>query len=203
VKIAVVGKGGSGKTMVTSTLAYIFAQKGKNVYAIDADPDPALGQALGFPLKILQTIEPVVSMKQVIRERTGSASGGDPYGSYFRLNPRVDDLPERCSGIHRSIRLLIMGATRGYNTGCACTENTIVKALITYLVLGTDDTVIMDMVAGTEHMGRGTASGVNTFVIVVEPSLRSIQAANSIIHLIRQFGNLNYRIIGNKIKNYC
>lgn len=199
-KIAVAGKGGAGKTMITSTLCYIFAQKGKNVYAIDADPNPTLGQALGFPEKILTAIEPVLSLKDLIRERTGtSGSGNDLYGSYFRLNPRVDDLPERCSGKYRSIRLLIMGATRGANMGCACTENTIIKALVSHLILETDDTVIMDMVAGTEHIGRGTASGVNGLVVVVEPSVRSIQAAQSVIQHSRQLGNIVCRIIGNKI----
>jgi CO dehydrogenase maturation factor len=201
VKIAVVGKGGSGKTMVASTLAYVFAQKDNNVYAIDADPNPTLGQALGFPEDILSSIKPIISLKDLIRERTGAGTGNEAFSTYFRLNPKVDDIPERYSGLYRSIRLLIMGATRGANTGCACTENTILKALVNHLVLQTNDTVIMDMVAGTEHIGRGTASGVNAFIIVVEPSIRSIQAAQAVILLIEQFANSNYKIIGNKIKS--
>ncbi|MBN1602331.1 MAG: hypothetical protein JW915_12030 [Chitinispirillaceae bacterium] len=201
-KLAVAGKGGAGKTMVASTLSYIFAQKGDAVYAIDADPNPTFGQALGFPESVLCTIQPVISLKELIRERTGAGdSREEAAGTYFRLNPRVDDIPDRYCGTHRAIRLLIMGATRGPGTGCACAENTVIKALVSHLVLRVGETVIMDMVAGTEHIGRGTASGVNALIVVVEPSNRSILAARSVLDFSKQIQGLCCRIVGNKIRS--
>lgn len=200
-KLAVAGKGGAGKTMVTSTLSYIFAQRGDAVYAIDADPNPTLGQALGFPDSILSTIQPVISLKELIRERTGAGDGRDAMGNYFRLNPRVDDIPDRFCGKHRAIRLLVMGATRGPGTGCACAENSVIKALISHLILRAGETVIMDMVAGTEHIGRGTASGVNALIVVVEPSNRSVLAARSVLDFSKQMTGLCCRVVGNKIRS--
>lgn len=200
-KLAVAGKGGSGKTMVSSTLSYIFAEKGDAVYAIDADPNPTLGQALGFPETILNAIQPVISLKELIRERTGAGDSKEAVGNYFRLNPCVDDIPERYCGKHRMIRLLVMGATRGPGTGCACAENTVIKSLVNHLVLRADETVIMDMVAGTEHIGRGTASGVNAMIIVVEPSNRSIIAARSILEFSKHTQGIDCRIVGNKIRS--
>lgn len=200
-KLAVAGKGGAGKTMVTSTLSYIFADKGDAVYAIDADPNPTLGQALGFPDTVLNAIQPVISLKELIRERTGAGDNKEAVGNYFRLNPRVDDIPDSFCGKYRTIRLLVMGATRGPGTGCACAENTVVKALVNHLVLRADETVIMDMVAGTEHIGRGTASGVNALIIVVEPSNRSVLAAQSILKFSKHMQGIYCRIIGNKIRS--
>lgn len=198
-KIAVTGKGGAGKTMITSCLAFIFSTRGEQVYAIDADSNPTLGQALGFPDELLQSIKPLLSLKNLIRERTGASP--DSYGSYFSLNPYVSDIPEKFSANYRSINLLIMGATRGANTGCACAENSITKALISHLILCTSETVLLDMVAGTEHLGRGTAASVDAFITVVEPSMRSIQSGKSIIELSRQVSGLKNWIVGNKIKN--
>ena len=200
-KLAVAGKGGAGKTMVASTLSYIFSQKGDAVYAIDADPNPTLGQALGFPESVLSAIQPVISLKELIRERAGVSDSREAAGSYFRLNPRVDDIPDRFCGKHRTIRLLVMGATRGPGTGCACAENTVIKALVSHLILRAGETVIMDMVAGTEHIGRGTASGVNALIVVVEPSNRSVLAARSVLDFSKQMTGLCCRIVGNKIRS--
>lgn len=197
-KIAVTGKGGAGKTMITSCLAYLFAARGDQVYAIDADSNPTLGQALGFPNETLQSIKPLLSLKDLIRERTGASP--DSVGGYFSLNPHVSDIPQKYSGSFRSINLLIMGATRGANTGCACAENSITRALVSHLILRSSETVLLDMVAGTEHIGRGTASSVDAFLTVVEPSMRSIQAGESIFKLSEQISGLNNWIIGNKIK---
>ncbi len=198
-KIAVTGKGGAGKTMITSCLAGIYASRGEKVYAIDADPNPTLGQALGFPDELLSGIEPLLSLKEMIRERTGGAS--DSPGGYFLLNPSVSDIPEKFSASFRSIRLLIMGATRGVNTGCACAENSLLKALLRYLILEASETVLLDMVAGTEHIGRGTAVSVDAFITVIEPSMRSIQAGKSIIGLSKNISGLKNWIIGNKIRD--
>ncbi len=198
-KIAVIGKGGVGKTMIASCLAYLFAAQGNQVYAIDADPNPTLSQALGFPKSIVDQIQPIRAIKELIHERVGSDY--DSYSTYFRLNPFVEDIPERFSSVYRSIRLLIMGATRGMNTGCACAENTLLKALVSHLIVRSKETVIMDMVAGTEHLGRGTAEKVDAMIIVTEPTTRSIEAAKNIMELLGQIKNTKRYIIVNKIRD--
>lgn len=199
-KVAIAGKGGAGKTMLASCLAYLMAENGDTVYAVDADPNPTLGQALGFPEELLRSIHPILSMRDLIKERTGISSS-DSYTTYFKLNPSVKDIPVKFSAQYRDIRLLIMGSTRGANTGCACAENAITKALISHLVLQARESVIMDMVAGTEHLGRGTASGVDCLIITVEPSMRSLQSAKATESIVQQFDNMNYLIVGNKIRN--
>jgi len=198
-KIAISGKGGVGKTMLSSLLAYILAEDGRVVYAIDADPDPPLAQALGFPPDLAARVTPIVEMDDLIQERTGARPG--EYGGYFKLNPRVDDIPARFAVVHRGVHLMQMGRVRGAGSGCVCPENTMLKALMTHLVLRERETVIMDMVAGLEHLGRGTASAVDTMLIVVEPGKRSLDVAHDIHSLARDLGIPTIWGVGNRVRH--
>ncbi len=198
-KIAVCGKGGVGKTTFASILAYILAESGKEVYAIDADPNPTLAEALGISPKTIEGITPIAEMTELISERTGSNPG--EYGSFFKLNPRVKDIPKKYSIKHRNVNFLMMGATKGAGLGCACPENTMIKALISHLIIKEKETVILDMVAGTEHMGRGTAKAVDVMIIVVEPGTRSIKAAKQFYSLARDLGINIIFFVGNKVRS--
>jgi CO dehydrogenase maturation factor len=198
-RIAVSGKGGVGKTTVSALLAYILTESGRQVYAIDADPSPTLAETLGFPANITAQIRPIVEMEELIAERTGAKPG--EYGSYFKLNPQVNDIPERFSASYRNIRLLEMGAVKGAGKGCACPENAILKALISHLLLQEQETIILDMVAGTEHLGRGTAQAVDAMVIVVERGTRSLKTAHTILAMAADLGITRLWIVGNKIRN--
>jgi CO dehydrogenase maturation factor len=197
-KIAVTGKGGVGKTSFASLIAYVLAERGHKVYAIDADPNATLAHALGFPPELSSQISPIVEMADLIEERTGARPG--EYGKMFKLNPRVDDVPERFSVSYRGIHLLQMGTVRGAGAGCVCPENAVLKTLITYLLLREKETVILDMVAGLEHLGRGTASAVDAMFAVVEPGARSIQTARAIAPLARDLGVANFWIVANKVR---
>ena len=196
-KIAVAGKGGVGKTTFSSLLAYVLAAAGETVYAIDADPNPTLGQALGFPQDLLTQVVPVVEMRDLIEERTGSRPGES--GAYFRLNPRVDDIPARFSVSHRGIHLLEMGTVRGAGAGCVCPENSVLRALVTHLLLRERETVLLDLVAGLEHLGRGTAASVDAMFIVVEPGQRSLTVAADIARLAQDIGIPTLWAVANKI----
>jgi len=197
-KIAVSGKGGVGKTMFASILAYILAEEGQAVYAIDADPNPTLAQALAFPEELARQVAPIVAMADLIEERTGARPGQAV--AYFKMNPRVDDIPERFSVTHRGIHLMQMGTVRGAGAGCVCPENTMLKALVTHLLLRQKETVIMDMVAGLEHLGRGTARAVDIMYIVVEPGRRSFDVALAIAALARDLHIGAIWAVGNKVR---
>ncbi len=198
-KIAVAGKGGVGKTTFSSLLAYVLAAAGETVYAIDADPNATLGQALGFPEDLLSQLVPIIELKDLIEERTGARPGES--GAYFRLNPRVDDIPSRFSVAHRGVRLLEMGPVRGAGAGCVCPENSMVRALVNHLLLRERETVLLDMVAGLEHLGRGTAASVDVMYVVVEPGQRSLTVAADIARLGHDLGIATMWAVANKVRS--
>ena len=196
-KIAISGKGGVGKTILASLLSKIFAEAGYSVLAIDADPNSNLAATLGFPNP--DDITPISEMSALIEERTGAPPG--KAGSFFKLNPKVDDLPEKYSLKYNGIRLMVMGRIKKGGTGCYCPENALLQALITHLLLGRDEVVILDMEAGVEHLGRATAKAVDRLIIVVEPSRRSVETAHRIKKLAEEIGLHNIAIVGNKVRN--
>ena len=195
-KIAVSGKGGVGKTSITALLCRSFQHAGYQVLAVDADPDANLAATLGFPNP--DKIVPVSEMKELIMERTGVEKGA--VGMFFKLNPRVDDIPEKFSVTHNGIRLLVMGKVKKAGTGCYCPESAFIKELVGHLLLGEKDVVIMDMEAGIEHLGRGTSRDVDAFIIVVEPGKRSLETAQNVINLASEIGINNYNIVVSKTR---
>lgn len=196
-KIAVTGKGGSGKTTVAAGLALLYSRENKSVLAVDCDPDINLGVALDFPSP--QDIVPISQMKELIAERTES-DPERPTG-YFKLNPKVDDIPEKFSAHKDNIRLLVMGKVKKASGGCLCPENTFIKNLLNHLIITRKDVVIMDMVAGSEHLGRGTANSVDAFLIVTEPTLLGVNTGLHIKSLAQELGIKKIFFIGNKINN--
>jgi CO dehydrogenase maturation factor len=197
-KIAVAGKGGVGKTTFSGVLARVLAAAGNKVYAIDADPNPTLGQVLGFPEDLLAKVVPIVEMADLIEERTGARPGES--GAYFRLNPRVDDIPAKFSVAYDGVNLLEMGTVKGAGAGCVCPENSVLRALVTHLLLRERETVILDMVAGVEHLGRGTAAAVDAMYIVVEPGQRSLTVAADIARLAVDIGIPTIWFVANKVR---
>jgi CO dehydrogenase maturation factor len=178
-KIAVSGKGGVGKTTVAGILARLYGREGENVLVIDADPDSNMASAIGVPKEKREGIVPLSQMFDLIEERTG-ARPGQSYGGMFKLNPKVDDLVQRY-GIEGKdgVKLLVLGTISQGGGGCFCPENALLKALIKHLLLK-GEILIMDMEAGVEHLGRGTAKNVDVLIIVVEPGMRSVETAGRI-----------------------
>lgn len=196
-KIAVSGKGGVGKTTFSSLLIRALDEAGKHVLAIDADPDANLAAAVG--VKNAESIIPISEMKELIYERTEAKPGS--IGGFFKLNPKVDDLPEALSVRLGNIKLMRLGGVKKGGSGCICPESTLLKMLVMHVVLARDEVVVMDMEAGIEHLGRGTARAVNKLLVVVEPGRRSIETAGHIRHLADDIGLNNIALIGNKIRN--
>ncbi len=197
-KIAITGKGGVGKTTLTALLSYVYAQRGQDVIAIDADPAGNLGLAFGLTAQMDAALKPISEMEALIYERTGAQPG--TIGGWFKLNPKVDDIPENFSLLHRGVRLLRLGTVRGGGAGCMCPESALLKALVTHLLLRKQQTLILDMEAGVEHLGRGTAGTVDAFVIVVEPGLRSLGTAEQIRSLAAEIGIQKIALVANKTR---
>jgi CO dehydrogenase maturation factor len=195
-KLAVTGKGGVGKTTTAALIIRHLARDGKRVIAIDADPDANLASALGF--EGAETIVPIADMEALVEERTGAKPGQS--GSFFTINPRVDDLPEKLWLEKGSIRLMVMGTVKKGGGGCVCPESTLLKNLISHVVFYRDDVVVMDMEAGIEHLGRGTATAVDMVIVVVEPGRRSIETAEKIRKLARDLGIERLGVVVNKVR---
>ncbi len=196
-KLAVSGKGGVGKTTFSALLIRSLNAQGKHILAIDADPDANLASALGIP--DADKIIPIAEMKELIFERTEAKPGS--MGGFFKLNPKVDDLPEALSAKLDHIKLMRLGGVQKGGSGCICPESTLLRALITHIVLARNEIVVMDMEAGIEHLGRATASAVDKLIVVVEPGRRSMDTAGHINKLATEIGLKNIVLVGNKIRS--
>jgi len=196
-KIAITGKGGVGKTTVSATLARLYADEGKRVLAADVDPDANLGLALGFTEKELDEMVPISKMRKLVEERTGASADN----KFYRINPKVDDIPDTYGKVHEGVRLLILGTVETGGGGCVCPEHIMLKRIINSMVLHRDDVVILDMEAGLEHLGRGTTEGVDAFIVVIEPGARSVQTYKNVKRLAEDLGVKQVRVIANKVRD--
>jgi CO dehydrogenase maturation factor len=198
-KLAITGKGGVGKTTFSALLAQVYADAGRQVLAVDADPSPCLAGALGFPPELRARLSPIAEMDQLIEERTGAKPG--TIGGFFTLNPRVDDIPERFSVLYQGVRLLEMGSVDLGGSGCICPESAMLKTLFTHLLFRKDDVLILDMYAGVEHLGRATVDFVDAMLVVVEPTRRSLGTAAQIKSLAADIGLQRLYLVGNKVRD--
>lgn len=195
-KIAVTGKGGVGKTTIAATLARLYAEEGHPVLAADVDPDANLGLALGFPEEILDSIVPITKMRKLIEERTEASADN----RFYKINPRVSDIPDKYSKEYNGVKLLTLGTVETAGSGCVCPEHVMLKSILSALAFRKDDVVIMDMEAGLEHLGRGTASMMDQFIVVVEPGARSLQTYEKVKQLAADLGIYKVRVVANKIR---
>jgi CO dehydrogenase maturation factor len=192
-KVAVTGKGGVGKTTVSAYLVRCWRDLGHQVVAVDADPDANLAGTLGYRGP---AITPLAKLKALVEERV---AGGDAWGGFLRMNPRVDDIPQEFGVVVEGIRVLVLGAIERGRGGCACPQNVLLREVLNHLILRNQEHVVVDMEAGVEHLGRGTAEGVDTMLVVVEPGWASLQTAARVAELARDLGIRKVLAIANKI----
>lgn len=196
-KVAITGKGGVGKTTLSSTLARLYADEGRTVLAVDVDPDANLGLALGLSQEEVDKIVPISKMRTLVEERTGANDAN----KFFKLNPYVADIPEKYSKDINGVKLLIMGTVDVGGSGCVCPEHVMIKSVLANLTYRKDDVVIMDMEAGLEHLGRGTAMNMDQFIVVIEPGARSVQTYRNVKRLASDLGVKQVRVVANKVRD--
>ena len=196
-KVAVTGKGGVGKTTLSSTLARLYADEGRTVLAADVDPDANLGLALGLTEEEVNAIVPISKMRTLVEERTGATYAN----KFFKLNPQVSDIPDKFSKEINGVKLLVMGTVETGGTGCVCPEHVMLKSILSALVFRKDDVVVMDMEAGLEHLGRGTASMMDQFIVVIEPGARSVQTYEKVKQLAADLGITKVNVVANKVRD--
>jgi len=198
-KVAVSGKGGVGKTLIAGTLARLFSKDGFKVLAIDNDSAMNLSYTLGITQDVKDKIVPIAEMKNMIEERT-TIDGASP--GVYNITPKVSDIPDKfkVSGPD-GLQLLVLGSIEEPATGCLCPENALIRALLYNLFAKRDEVVIVDFEAGLEHLGRGTAKGIDVMLVITEPSQKSLDLCSKIIDLSKKMGVVNIFLIANKVVN--
>lgn len=193
-KLAIAGKGGVGKTSLSAALARSLGRAGERVVAVDADPNNCLGRALGFPETLLAELKPLSEMKGLLAQRAGVAGGGPMYA----LDPPVEDLIADHQVYHEGIALLVMGTVDEPGAGCVCPESAVLKAVLRHLARQPDLSLVADMDAGLEHLGRGTARHLDALFVVAEPTPASGRTAARIATLARGLGLRTPGVVLNK-----
>ncbi len=198
-KIAVAGKGGVGKTFVSATLSRLLARDGYNVLAVDADPNLNLAYSLGIDYDIANSIVPLSENSDLVKEKTGVAPD-EALGNMFNMNPRVNDVVDRFGIIAPdNVKLLVMGTVKGGGTGCMCGANALLRVLIQHMLIQRGEVLVMDMVAGLEHIGRGTARRMDAMLVVIEPRMKSIDTVKRILKMAEEIEVETVLAVGNKV----
>jgi len=194
-KIAVSGKGGVGKTLIAAGLARGFAERGLKTIAIDADSSPNLALTLGLSAEEARKIMPISENKELVESKTGTG-----YSGVYRLSFSVDDVVrDYAVTTPFGVNLIVMGTVRSMGSGCMCAPNAVVRALLRHLIVERNEAVILDMEAGVEHIGRGTAQRVDALLIVADANLKSLEIAKHIHDLATKAGMKQIFLIGNRV----
>ncbi|AKB75798.1 Nickel insertion protein [Methanosarcina lacustris Z-7289] len=209
-KIAVCGKGGSGKSTISALLAKQMA-KTKNVLVLDTDESNyGLHGQLGFaaPKDLMEYFGGKQGFKQKQRVPKTSplggltapgAAAGQQKSHFFEERWGFSDLPSEFVEEKGKIKLMAIGKIHEFGEGCACPMGVLTREFLENLDLEEDDIVIVDTEAGVEHFGRGVAKDFDTILVVVDPSYESLKLSRKFEELGKQAGNRVFFVL-NKVE---
>ncbi|UTB33527.1 MAG: AAA family ATPase [Methanobacterium sp. ERen5] len=180
--IAVSGKGGTGKTLLSSLLIKELSQKGKDVLAIDADPDSNLPEALG-----VEVIKTVGDVREELKIDTAQGNIPKEMNKWDILDYKIMEAVIETS----KFDLLVMGRPEG--SGCYCAVNNILRKIIETLSKNYDY-IVIDTEAGLEHLSRRTTQNVDTMLVVTDKSKRGMLTAHRIGELANEL-DINFKDI--------
>jgi CO dehydrogenase maturation factor len=196
-KVAVSGKGGVGKTLIAGGLARGFAERGLKTMAIDADSSPNLALTLGLSVEEARKIVPITENKELVDSKTSTG-----YSGVYNLNFTVDDIVRDYSvSTPLGVNLIVMGTVQSMGSGCMCAPNAVIRALLRHLVVERGEAVVLDLEAGVEHIGRGTARAVDALLIVADSNLKSLEIAKHIHDMATAAGMKQLYLVGNRVMN--
>uniref|UniRef100_A9AAW5 Cobyrinic acid ac-diamide synthase n=1 Tax=Methanococcus maripaludis (strain C6 / ATCC BAA-1332) TaxID=444158 RepID=A9AAW5_METM6 len=188
--IAVTGKGGVGKTLLSSLIIRNLTKTGKNILAIDADPDSNLPEALG-----VEVTKTVGDAREELKKEVKSGNTSpemDMWNSLdYKIMESIIETPE--------FDLLVMGRPEG--SGCYCAVNNMLRKIVE-TVSSNYDIVVIDTEAGLEHLSRRTTQNVDTLLVVTDSSKRGILTASRIKELAKELdiSFKNLYLVLNRIK---
>ena len=196
-KVAVAGKGGVGKTLIAGGLASGFAARGLKTMAIDADSSPNLALTLGLSTEEARKIVPISENKELVEAKTSTG-----YSGVYRLSFTVDDIVrDYAVSTPLGVSLIVMGTVKAMEAGCMCAPNSVIRAMLRHLIVERDEAVVLDLEAGVEHIGRGTARHVDALLIVADSNLKSLEIAKHIYDLASKAGMQHLYLVGNRVMN--
>jgi CO dehydrogenase maturation factor len=175
-RIAVAGKGGTGKTSIAGLIIMYLVKAGKGpILAVDADANSNLNEVLGMEIE-----ETIGNIREEVNwsERTGTPIPGGMTKTEY-LNYRLNQAVSEGNGFD----MLVMGRTQG--EGCYCYVNGILKNQIEKLSNNYNH-IIIDNEAGMEHISRGTVGKIDLLLLISDYSRRSIQSVGRIKELAKE-----------------
>ncbi len=193
--ITICGKGGCGKSTITSLLAKEFARQKKNVLVLDCD-ESNYGLQLQLGMELPESLADYVGGKGQIIEYLAGGRANMP--TLLKGEFTLDTIPKEVYSEKNGIKLMTPGKIQQANEAGACAFAVIVSQFVDHLKLGEDDVVIMDMEAGTEHFGRGTDNISDAVVMIVDPSYESLCLSEKIAEMSHSIGKQPYFIL-NKV----
>jgi CO dehydrogenase maturation factor len=99
------------------------------------------------------------------------------------------------------VDLIVMGTVKAMGSGCMCAPNAIVRALLRHLMVERNEAVVLDLEAGVEHIGRGTAKAVDVLLIVADSNLKSLEIAKHIHDMTAAAEMKHVYLVGNRVMN--
>lgn len=197
-KIAICGKGGSGKSTIVALLAHGLRDRGYRVLVVDSDEsNPGIYRMLGLEKRPEPLLELVGGKKKVFQ--AFSENSELPKSILTQEEIRTSDLPSQYIVERDRIRLVCIGKILQSLEGCACPMGVLNREFLKRLSLEEDEVVLVDMEAGIEHFGRGVETSVDSVLAVTEPSLDSLELAEKIGTLAAEVGMEGAWAILNKV----